>query len=296
MRPSGTPLDRLLLLQAMIADPHLTLADLKIASTIIEHYNHDRRAAWPSIQTLVTRTGLHYRTVVKSLRHLIGDGWFAADKGGGRARGTTNGKNTRYYPSFDRTDADPNRGRSAPVSSSLNGGREAPVSDATTRTEDSANRGRETPANRGREAPLTLPKGTREERTPSARGSGSPSPAPAQLSTRSSSAGEGDPNPSSACRDALTGDAAARALFGSCLAFLKQNNVAEARARALLGRWRRDFGNEAVIEACHAAEAEAVSEPVAWIIRALEARRRNGANGKRTAFQVALDLAKEHVS
>lgn len=58
-------------------------------------------------------------------------------------------------------------------------------------------------------------------------------------------------------------------IFGFCLGFLVSKGVAEKNARSILGKWRQAQGNEAVIEAVRKAKAEDVSDPVAWLTKAL---------------------------
>jgi hypothetical protein len=55
-------------------------------------------------------------------------------------------------------------------------------------------------------------------------------------------------------------------IFGHCLRFLTaEGGLPEKQARALLGKWRRDQGDGAVIDACSTAQRLGVSDPVAWI-------------------------------
>jgi uncharacterized protein YdaU (DUF1376 family) len=69
-------------------------------------------------------------------------------------------------------------------------------------------------------------------------------------------------------------------IFGSCRAFLTKNGSNDRNARSLLGRWRRDHGDEAVIEVVRDAERQAVSDPVSWIIEALAHRQRDRSRGQ----------------
>ncbi|MFI4985816.1 MAG: YdaU family protein [Alphaproteobacteria bacterium] len=67
-------------------------------------------------------------------------------------------------------------------------------------------------------------------------------------------------------------------IFGPCRNFLVENGKSDGHARSLLGRWRRDYGDGAVIEVVTEAQKRSVSEPVAWIVKALEQRQpRNAA-------------------
>lgn len=58
-------------------------------------------------------------------------------------------------------------------------------------------------------------------------------------------------------------------VFGTCLDFLKTRVKGEKQARSLLGKWRGACGDDAVIAAVARAKALDVSDPVAWLTRAL---------------------------
>ena len=72
-------------------------------------------------------------------------------------------------------------------------------------------------------------------------------------------------------------------IFGQCLAYLTQNGVPEKKARSLLGKWRKEYGEGNVIEVASEASRQGISEPVAWIEKALRVRHgsREGAPEKR---------------
>ena len=61
-------------------------------------------------------------------------------------------------------------------------------------------------------------------------------------------------------------------IFGQCLTYLTQNGVRDKNARSLLGKWRKDHGVGNVIEIVTEASQQAISEPVAWIEKALRVR------------------------
>jgi hypothetical protein len=69
------------------------------------------------------------------------------------------------------------------------------------------------------------------------------------------------------------------AVFGSGVALLVKLGTEERNARSMLGRWRRDHGDGAVLDALSAAQAESPSDPIAWLTRTLGAR-----NGKRPSY------------
>jgi hypothetical protein len=64
--------------------------------------------------------------------------------------------------------------------------------------------------------------------------------------------------------------------FGTCLAYLVENGQDEKSARALLGRWRRDHGDEAVHLAVDQARVGAISDPVPYIQTCLAGGGRRG--------------------
>lgn len=70
-----------------------------------------------------------------------------------------------------------------------------------------------------------------------------------------------------------------KAVWETGKAFLAQRGVPEARAGPLIGRWRRDYGDPAVVDAMARADSEAASDPVSFIEGVLRngRGRRNGA-------------------
>jgi uncharacterized protein YdaU (DUF1376 family) len=61
-------------------------------------------------------------------------------------------------------------------------------------------------------------------------------------------------------------------VFGSPLHFLISSGSNERQARGLLGRWRKQHGDAVVLDTIAEAQRQSVSEPVAWITKALQAR------------------------
>ena len=61
-------------------------------------------------------------------------------------------------------------------------------------------------------------------------------------------------------------------LFDQCLAYLTAHGVKEKHARSLIGSWRKEYGAGAVIEVMSEASRQDISEPVAWIVKALRSR------------------------
>ena len=64
----------------------------------------------------------------------------------------------------------------------------------------------------------------------------------------------------------------AAVLFDQCLDYLMANGVKEGHARSVIDGWRKEYGAGAVIEVVTEASQQAVSEPVAWIAKALRTR------------------------
>lgn len=61
-------------------------------------------------------------------------------------------------------------------------------------------------------------------------------------------------------------------LFRPCLQWLIHNSgLPEPRARAMIGRWCKGYGDEQVLEAMTTAAREQPVEPVAWITACLQA-------------------------
>jgi hypothetical protein len=64
------------------------------------------------------------------------------------------------------------------------------------------------------------------------------------------------------------------AVFASGVPLLQSTGSTDRNARSMLGRWRSDHGDAAVLDALAAATAQAVSDPIPWIKTRLE--RSNG--------------------
>lgn len=56
-----------------------------------------------------------------------------------------------------------------------------------------------------------------------------------------------------------------KVMFDSALRYLATAGVAEGKARPLIGKWKKDHGTGAVIEAIGAAQRMAITDPVGWI-------------------------------
>lgn len=81
-------------------------------------------------------------------------------------------------------------------------------------------------------------------------------------------------------------------LFGPCLAWLAQQSGKPAdRLRSTVGKWCKDWGDGAVLEAFTAAERESPIDPVAWITATLDTR-----HGKRTGKPTANETARTGIA
>lgn len=74
----------------------------------------------------------------------------------------------------------------------------------------------------------------------------------------------------------------AKLMFDQALSLLTGAGVAEKGARSLVGRWRKQYGTGAVIEALGVAVREGVSDPAAFITKTLETR--NEPRGRKPGF------------
>ena len=86
-------------------------------------------------------------------------------------------------------------------------------------------------------------------------------------------------SPKSSDADASDGEPSpdpVKILFDSGIRLLGQAGVAASQARSLIGKWRRDHPDEAVLTALGRAQREGAIDPVSFITAALDAR-----NGKR---------------
>lgn len=63
-----------------------------------------------------------------------------------------------------------------------------------------------------------------------------------------------------------------KVLFDQGISYLAQSGVRESKARPIIGKWKRDHGPAAVIEALGAAQREGAIDPVSFITAALRTR------------------------
>ena len=97
----------------------------------------------------------------------------------------------------------------------------------------------------------------------------------------------------------------AKLMFDSGVALLSAAGIKRAQARAMIGKWRKDHGAEAVIAAIGRAQREGAVDPVAFIVGALRfsakaAEPKPGdcrvlGNGQKQVFQAGNGWMTEHV-
>ena len=90
----ATLLDKWKFVVAMSMDRTLSRSDLACGVQLLEAYNQSHGFAWPSLETLAARIGVHRATVIASTQRLQAQGYFQIVSGGGRRR------SNRYKPNF----------------------------------------------------------------------------------------------------------------------------------------------------------------------------------------------------
>lgn len=63
-----------------------------------------------------------------------------------------------------------------------------------------------------------------------------------------------------------------KAIFDNGVASLAKSGVREKQARSIIGKWRRDYGDGAVVEALTDCTIKGVTNPVEWMTKALAER------------------------
>ncbi len=72
-----------------------------------------------------------------------------------------------------------------------------------------------------------------------------------------------------------------KALFDDGVNLLTENGCKPANARAIVGKWRKERGDEATQAAIKAARAEGITEPIAWITQRFADKPRETWNQRR---------------
>ncbi len=85
-------------------------------------------------------------------------------------------------------------------------------------------------------------------------------------------------------------------LFTEGLRYLEKHGSKEKHARGLIGGWKRDYGDAAVIDALSSAMRQEITEPVAWIIQVLKTKKPNGNGyGKQSELSASFDSLEERI-
>lgn len=80
-------------LSAAAMDPKLSRSDVACLAVLIDRFNIEKQAAWPSVNRLADEACLHRSNVMRALQRLEELGYIAIDRGG-------LGKANRYRPTF----------------------------------------------------------------------------------------------------------------------------------------------------------------------------------------------------
>jgi hypothetical protein len=72
-----------------------------------------------------------------------------------------------------------------------------------------------------------------------------------------------------------------KAVFDEGVRLLTSSGCTERAARTLIGKWRRENGDAATLAAVRLAQAESITEPIAWITARLVAKPRESWNDRR---------------
>ncbi|WP_404711504.1 hypothetical protein [Sphingomonas sp. MMS24-J13] len=99
----------------------------------------------------------------------------------------------------------------------------------------------------------------------------------------SSSSSSPSPSPDNSDADASGGAAPPdpeKVMWDAGKRLLADAGIEAGKAGQMLGKWRRDFGAEALIVALGRAQREGAIDPISFITKALEANRANGTGGR----------------
>jgi predicted transcriptional regulator len=80
-------------LSAAATDPRLSRSDVGCLAVLIDRYNLEKGAAWPSVNRLASEASLHRSNVIRALQRLEELGYITIARGG-------MGKANRYHPTF----------------------------------------------------------------------------------------------------------------------------------------------------------------------------------------------------
>ena len=89
-----------------------------------------------------------------------------------------------------------------------------------------------------------------------------------------------------------------RAIFETGVAILTASSVSDRQSRSLIGRWRKEYSDSAVLTALSRCQAEQPSSPIEWITKTLQAEQRRASgecNGQRSypAKPALIDIGRQ---
>src|ERR1019366_9920765 len=76
-------LDILIAFKSISLAPELSVTDRRVASALIDHFNRQTTQCDPSLDTLATLLGIHRRTAIRSVDHLVRLKYFRRTRHGG---------------------------------------------------------------------------------------------------------------------------------------------------------------------------------------------------------------------
>jgi hypothetical protein len=77
------PLDILIAFKSISLAPDLSVTEKRVASALIDHFNRQTTQCDPSLDTLAILLGIHRRTVIRSVNHLVSLKYFRRIRHGG---------------------------------------------------------------------------------------------------------------------------------------------------------------------------------------------------------------------
>lgn len=241
-------------LQRAIAHPGVKPSDGMVLTRFLDHLNNSTRQLNPSYQTIADATGLSRDTVMTSVKNLETIGIIKVNRSvevGSRAAKGQRLPSNSFTINFDPTcwseiPTTPSR-KNRPPQSKI----------TTTPVANSDYPQSEKPVEGSRKS---RPKHRKEETGKD------------EHSNRTRAAG------------ADVAVNVATIIFDNGRRYLQKNGIEEKQARSMLGRWRRDFGDDRLLNALREAHRQGVSEPIAFITAALRSQTNTQPNvGSRSA-------------
>jgi hypothetical protein len=115
-----TLLDKWRLVQKLVSDPGLSRCAVACGFHLIDLYNKRLDRAWPSYDTLATRTGANRRTVITAVKRLLASGYFKVERGSGR-------RSNYYRPNFSLINSVPQQSPDGDQNTTTSGAQTSPV-------------------------------------------------------------------------------------------------------------------------------------------------------------------------